>query len=74
MRPNRANQQRRHLSGRQVAEPTLIRQCAMLQQLGEHAQRLVSEILVDEGFLWLANCYSAHDSLGFSVLLRFCDA
>ena len=51
MRRNRANQQRRHLSGRQVAEPTLIRQCAMPQQLGEHAQSLVGQILVDEGFL-----------------------
>ncbi len=51
MRRNRANQQRRQLPGRQVAEPTLIRQSAMPQQLGEHAQRLVGEILVDEGFL-----------------------
>ena len=51
MRRNRANQQRRHLAGRQVAEPTLIRQCAMPQQLGEHAQSLVGEILVDE---WLS--------------------
>jgi hypothetical protein len=24
--------------------------------------------------LWLANCCLAHDSLGFPVLLRFCDA
>jgi hypothetical protein len=24
-------------------------------------------------FLWLANCYFAHDSLGFSVLLPFFD-
>ena len=51
MRRNRANQQRRHLSGRQVAEPTLIRQCAMPQQLGEHAQSLVGETLVDQRFL-----------------------
>jgi hypothetical protein len=24
--------------------------------------------------VWLANCYFAHDSLEFPVLLRFCDA
>ena len=24
--------------------------------------------------LWLANCYFAHNSLEFPVLLRFCDA
>ena len=24
--------------------------------------------------LWLANCYFAHDSLGFPILLPFCDA
>jgi hypothetical protein len=51
MRRNRVNQQRRQLSGRQVAEPTLLGQCAMPQQLGQHGQRLVGEILVDEGFL-----------------------
>src|ERR1700720_2000826 len=27
-----------------------------------------------EHYLWLANYYFAHDSSGFSVLLRFCDA
>src|ERR1700722_7911455 len=26
------------------------------------------------GNLWLANCYFAHNSLEFPVLLRFCDA
>jgi len=51
MRRNRANQQRRHLPGHQVAESTLIRNSAMAQQLCEHPQSLIGEILIDEGFL-----------------------
>ena len=45
------DRQRHELPGRQVAEPALIRNRAMAQQLCQHAQRLVGEILVDEGFL-----------------------
>ena len=39
------------LPGRQIAESALIRNRAMAQQLCQHAQGLVCEILVDEGFL-----------------------
>ena len=40
-----------NVSGCQVAEPTMVRSRAMTQQLGQHAQSLVGEILVDEGLL-----------------------
>ena len=45
------DRQRHELPGHQVAESALIRNRAMAQQLCEHAQGLVGEILVDEGFL-----------------------
>ena len=45
------DRQRHELSGHQVAESALIRNRAMAQQLCEHAQGLVRQILVDEGFL-----------------------
>jgi len=48
---NRANRKRHKLSGRKVAEPALIRNRTMAQQLCEHAQSLVGEILVDQRFL-----------------------
>ena len=40
-----------NVSGCQVAEPALIRSRSMAQQLCQHSQSLVGEILVDEGFL-----------------------
>ena len=39
------------LPSSQIAESTLIGDSAMAQQLGQHGQRLVGEILVDEGVL-----------------------
>jgi hypothetical protein len=45
------DRQRHELSCRQVAESAPIRNRAMAQQLGQHGQRLVGEILVDERFL-----------------------
>ena len=45
------DRQRHELPSGQVVEPALIRQKAMAQQLCEHAQGLVGEILVDERFL-----------------------
>src|SRR5271157_3121268 len=45
------DRQRHELSGHQVAESALVRNRAMPQQLGQHGQGLVGEILVDEGFL-----------------------
>jgi len=45
------NWQRRQLASRQVAETALKRNRAMAEQLGQHSQRLVGEILIDEGFL-----------------------
>lgn len=41
--------QRHKLPGSQIAESSLIRNRAMAQQLCEHAQSLVGEVLVDEG-------------------------
>ena len=43
--------QRHELPGHQVAESAVIRNRAMAQQLCEHAQSLVGEVLVDERFL-----------------------
>ena len=51
MRLDLSNRSGHKLAGRQVTESTLIRQRAMAQQLCEYAQRLIGEILVDEGFL-----------------------
>src|SRR5271166_3638913 len=48
---DRANRHGHNLPGRQVAESALIRNRAMAQQLRQHSQSLVGEILVDEGFL-----------------------
>src|ERR1039458_8399022 len=45
------NWPRPKLPSSQIAEPALIRHRAMAQQLCEHAQSLVGEILVDERFL-----------------------
>ena len=48
-----------------------------LQQIMEFDSRTVesvSQILCLTKGLWLANCQFAHDSSGFPVLLRFCDA
>jgi hypothetical protein len=46
--------------------------------LSGHLQELVAKgvrkLLLNIGDLWLANCYFAHDSSGFSVLQPFCDA
>lgn len=48
----RFTDRRRHgLSGHQVAESALMRNRAMAQQLCEHAQSLLGQILVDEGLL-----------------------
>jgi hypothetical protein len=45
------DRQRHELPSHKVAESALIRNRAMAQQLCEHAQGLVRQILVDEGFL-----------------------
>jgi hypothetical protein len=37
------------LSGHQIAKSALVRDSAVAQQLCENAQRLVSQILIDEG-------------------------
>jgi transposase InsO family protein len=37
-------------------------------------ERLVGSIRRECLHLWLANCYFAHDSLGFPALLPFCDS
>jgi hypothetical protein len=36
----------------------------------EHGFEREADVL----YVWLANCYFAHNSLEFPVLLRFCDA
>jgi hypothetical protein len=45
------DRQRHELPGHEVAEPALIRNRAVSQQLGQQAQSLVGKILIDEGFL-----------------------
>ena len=45
------DRQRHELPGHQIAESALIRNGAVAQQLGQHAQSLIGQILVDEGFL-----------------------
>ena len=45
------DRQRHELPGHKVAESALIRNRAVAQQLCEHAQSLVGQILVDERFL-----------------------
>ena len=40
-----------NLSVDEITESTLVQQRAVAQQLGQHGQRLVGEILVDKGFL-----------------------